>query len=219
MIIDVADVKVKMGDSSFVDLDTDFPGRYDLIQLTAGADTLIGTSPLSVGELTEIRLILGDDNEVKCDGQFFPLNTPSAQQSGLKIKFDEPVTLEEGREYTLTLDFDAGRSVVRAGNSGRFNLRPVIWVSIEATIGAPVLGSVRGTLAPALPLYVQAISTADTLGTRADSTGLFVFTSMPTGSYDITVVAPDSADFDDKVIEDVIVSAGLTTRLGTIELD
>jgi hypothetical protein len=34
----------------------------------------------------------------------------------------------------ILLDFDVARSVVKAGNSGNYNLHPVINVSTEATL-------------------------------------------------------------------------------------
>ena len=56
-----------------------------------------------------------------------PLTTPSAQQSGLKLNA-KPFDVAEGQTVELVLDFDAARSVVRAGNSGKYLLKPVITV-------------------------------------------------------------------------------------------
>lgn len=65
-----------------------------------------------------------DDNSVMVDSVIHPLQTPSAQQSGLKIKIDKDLDLDIN---TLTLDFDAEKSIVETGNGG-YILKPVIKV-------------------------------------------------------------------------------------------
>src|SRR6185369_13880870 len=60
-------------------------GVYNLLKLTNGLDTLLGEAQLPQGRVSQIRLILGSNNSLKVLGQAHALNTPSAQQSGLKI--------------------------------------------------------------------------------------------------------------------------------------
>ena len=57
-------------------------------------------------------------------GEKIALKTPSGQESGLKVQVHQEVT--GGILYRLTLDFDAGRSIVKAGNSGKYLLKPVL---------------------------------------------------------------------------------------------
>ena len=52
------------------------------------------------------------------------LTMPSAQQSGLKMNVD--IDVAAGQIADVVLDFDACKSVVRRGNSGQYNLKPVI---------------------------------------------------------------------------------------------
>src|SRR5512139_2866594 len=59
------------------------PGIYDLLTLTNGMDTVLCDSQLPPGHYTQIRLYLGDNNTVVVAGQTYPLEIPSAQQSGL----------------------------------------------------------------------------------------------------------------------------------------
>ncbi|MDP5172820.1 MAG: DUF4382 domain-containing protein, partial [Bacteroidia bacterium] len=84
--IDLLQVRIKTkGSSGWVDLATN-QGIYDLLQYQAGDDTLIVNDTLPPGEIQEIRLVLGPNNSVMVDSVLYPLATPSAQQSGLKIK-------------------------------------------------------------------------------------------------------------------------------------
>ncbi len=216
VIIDVVDVQVKF-DSTWIDLDTDYAGSYDLIELTAGADTLLASSELPAGSLTQVRLILGEDNFVQIDSVLIPLRTPSAQQSGLKINLAN-ATLAPNQAYTLLLDFDAGRSVIRAGNSGNYNLKPVIRAELfPADLPG---GGITGILSPAEGQYVFAYQTpGDTLGTYANETGAFSFVSIPAGSYTVEITPPtDSSGYSQQVLTDVIVTDGNLTDLGIIDL-
>jgi len=100
-------------------------GIYNLLDYQNGISTLIGSDTLTVDTITDIRLILGPNNTVKVDGEIFDLDTPSAQQSGLKIKVCIP--LVDYDTYDLTLDFVAEESVFQTGN-GQYKLRPRIKV-------------------------------------------------------------------------------------------
>ena len=58
-------------------------GVYNLMDLTGGADTLLGTLDMPAGKISQVRLILGSNNTVTLkDGTTVNLTTPSAQQSG-----------------------------------------------------------------------------------------------------------------------------------------
>lgn len=123
--IDIKEVVVKMKDSAdFYSLQTNV-GIYDLLQFQDGMDTLLVNDSLPAGTLQEIRLILGPDNSVVIDSVAYDLDTPSAQQSGLKIKTNR--VLISGALDSLTIDFDAGQSIVERG-TGTFGLKPVIRV-------------------------------------------------------------------------------------------
>jgi hypothetical protein len=56
------------------------------------------------------------------DSSIYPLTTPSAQESGLKVKIDKDLGLDIN---TFVLDFDAAASVKLQGN-GVYKLLPVI---------------------------------------------------------------------------------------------
>ncbi len=120
--IDLVQVNVKFADdtSGWVSLETT-KGVYNLLSLQNGVSTLIaqGTFPSNV--VKEIRLVLGDRNSIKSDGQIYPLTIPSGSESGLKIKVDKKLN---ANLETLLIDFDAALSV-KQEQSG-YKLRPVI---------------------------------------------------------------------------------------------
>src|SRR5262249_44086438 len=66
-------------------------GVYNLLELTNGFDTLIGKLDLPPGKISQIRLILGNENSIKVNGQMHDLSAPSAQQSGLKLQVHETI--------------------------------------------------------------------------------------------------------------------------------
>ena len=220
VLIDVVDVQVKFQGEEWIDLDEDYPGTYDLLELTSGVDTLLAEGDFLPGTLQEVRLILGPENYVQIDGELIALSTPSAQQSGLKIKLENGA-LAAGESYVVLLDFDAGRSVVRAGNSGRYNLKPVIRGMVqEVDVPATDVGAIAGQLDPAGPLYVFAYQAAgDTIATYANDEGAFLLADAPAGTYTVEIVPPETATYDTLVLFDVLVAVGDTTDLGVLELE
>ena len=104
VFIDVQDVVIKYnGNDEEVAIGQVNAGVYDLLELTGGASVLLVDDDIPAGAISQIRLILGDDNTIVVDGQTLPLTTPSAQQSGLKIQINE--TLEGGIFYEFISQF------------------------------------------------------------------------------------------------------------------
>jgi hypothetical protein len=98
--VEVLAIRVKADDDSMDDDDQgdddefgwleipyDESSRYvNLMDLTGENSLFLGSEDFPEGEIDQLRLILGDDNYVVKDGVRSDLKTPSAQQSGLKIK-------------------------------------------------------------------------------------------------------------------------------------
>ena len=123
--VEVLQVQVNHTGQGWVDLPTN-AGIYDLLTLQNDVSaTLVDVGVLPSGHLEQFRLILGDDNTVMVDSVYYPLSTPSAQQSGLKINLD--TDFAPNTQYELLLDFDAHTSIVTQGN-GSYSLKPVIKV-------------------------------------------------------------------------------------------
>ena len=211
--VDIKGIEINSGDgeTGWVALKHVHPGVYDLLKLTGGLDTLLATEELPAGRISQIRLILGENNTVKTGDRVYALKTPSAQQSGLKLKVN--ATLTEGITYTILLDFDAARSVVSAGNSGGFNLKPVIRSIVEAQSGA-----IRGSVSPALAApAVFAIAGTDTVSTAyADAAGSFLLRGVKPGTY--KVVFQPKEGYRDHATADVNVTLGNVTTLAPVAL-
>jgi len=185
------------------------PGVYNLLNFRNGGDTVLAAADLPAGKISQIRLILGDNNSVVIGGQSFHLTTPSAQQSGLKLNIH--ATLTAGIVYRLWIDFDAGRSIVTTG-SGAYNLKPVIRTYTEA-IG----GSIKGFVLPraAMP-QVWAVQGVDSLLALPDSTGYYFFGGVNDGACRLLFHAQDTTYAD--TVATVTVTTGVVTNAGTVTL-
>lgn len=122
--IDLKEVKVNFSNDTagWISLDTK-DSIYNLLDLQNGLDTLIAQGTVPTNTLHEVRLVLGDQNTIKTNGQVYPLTIPSGSTSGLKIKVHKKLnaTFE-----TIVIDFDAGASVTEEQEG--YKLRPVITV-------------------------------------------------------------------------------------------
>jgi hypothetical protein len=168
---------------------------------------MIATGDIDAGTIEQIRLILGSDNTVMVDGVVYPLSTPSAQQSGLKLQVHK--TFEPGVDYSLTLDFDALQSVVVKGN-GNYQLKPVIRVIDNA-----ISGSIRGSIVPdSITATVTAIRDSIPFSTVTDKNGSFLLSGLPAGTYNVTVTPP--LPLLPVVIPGKVVNIGSSTDLGVI---
>lgn len=93
----------------------------NLLDLQNGVTMLIAQGAVPQGLLKEVRFILGNDNSVVVNGVSFPLQTPSAEYSGLKIKIDKKLN-EVFNAFIF--DFDASQSIT--DENGIYRLTPVI---------------------------------------------------------------------------------------------
>jgi hypothetical protein len=206
--IDLVSVEVHSDNGGWQTL-TVKKGIYNLLKLSNGLDTMIGNAVIPSGNVSQIRLILGERNTVKTNGVVYPLSTPSAEQSGLKLQVHE--NLVPNIAYTILLDFDAGRSIVQTG-SGTYKLKPVI-----RTIPTALNGGIKGTVSPvAAKPNVLAILGTDTTSTYADSTGFFLLKGLQAGSYKLVFRA--AAPYKDSTVTDVKVTLGSITSYGTMAL-
>lgn len=187
----------------------------NLLDLTNGASKVLGEKPLSTGTYSQIRLILGSNNYVVKNGQRYNLMVPSSQQTGIKINTN--ISVESNTTYTLLLDFDSNRSVVKTGNgSNPYLLKPVIRAVNQANTG-----SIAGTIQPVqAKLFIYAISDTDTVATAmADTTsGDFKMIGLNNGTYSLSIIPADTTVYADTTITNINVSMRETKQLGTIML-
>jgi hypothetical protein len=216
--VEVLDVKIKSnsetGEEGWVSIGNITPGIYNLLDLTGGVNVLLADNQVPSGYLGQIRLILGEHNTVIKDGVTYPLKTPSAQQSGLKLQVNQ--TLVSGATYDFLLDFDVEHSVVvQAGGSGNYNLHPVIRVSTTATSGA-----IKGIVTPIAVQSLVSVQVGDvTVSAYTNELGVFQLNGIPTGTYTVTITPDVSSGLTPLVVPNILVVNGQITNMNTLLLE
>lgn len=202
-----------------------YPIQTDLTELVAGNELLLSDEVIPSGWMEQIRLVLSENNSLKIEGQeeLIDLKTPSAQQSGLKIKLNQE--LDPGFSYTFILDWDVQRSVVKAGNSGQYILKPVIRATAEVNSGsvtgmvvADIIGDESPDILPLEGIVVDIYTPEDEKITSSSTseTGEFLVQGLPPGDYYIKI---ETLEYIPYTSEDLFtVTAGQVSDVGTIEL-
>lgn len=205
--IDIQKVEVTMEGSAAVSLAPIRPGIYNLLDFRNGLDTLLLRADVPAGKVGQIRLVLGSNNSVVVDGTSYPLNTPSAQESGLKLNLKE--SFVAGGSYDVWIDFDAGKSINQTGN-GKYMLKPVIRAYSQLTDGR-----IKGYVLPGPALAtVYVTNGVDTYTAIPGPDGYFMFVGLPEGTYSVTYDA-SVASFIDVTVDNINVKYGTTIDLGT----
>ncbi|WP_312991380.1 DUF4382 domain-containing protein [Chryseobacterium flavum] len=206
--IDIQRIEIN-SNGEWIALNFPNPGIYNLLNFKNGTDVVLGQATLPEGSVSQMRMVLGPNNNVVVNGVTHPLQTPSAQQSGLKFNWHQ--TLAANGAYTVWIDFDAGRSIVTTGN-GSYILKPVIRTFSELTNG-----QIKGYVQPqAAQTVVHAITAADTLATAIPNPdGFFMFSGLPQGNYTVSYDADNSTGYADENVSNVSVTFGQITDLGT----
>ncbi len=185
------------------------PGIYNLLNFTNGVDTLIATGNIIAEKVQQIRLILGPNNSVVVGGNTYPLSTPSADQSGLKLQVHH--VLQAGVVYNVLLDFDAAQSIVVEGN-GTYKLKPVI-----RTVENAISGAIKGSITPSgVPATITAVSGSSVFSTVVNANGDFIVKGLPAGIYTLSVTPVNP--FNNVNVNSITVTTGLTTSLSPISI-
>lgn len=128
----------------------------DLIQLSNQEPIVFALADLPVGDVNQIRLVVSEasltayEDVVQLDGNgdgqiqhveaTYPVKVPSGPQTGIKLN-PRDIEINAGSLTTVTLDFDADKSIVQLGDDGSrdydFILKPVIFI-LEAVGAIPV---------------------------------------------------------------------------------
>jgi hypothetical protein len=185
-------------DTGWTDLTLSPARRIDLLTLTNGVLEELGTVPLAAGHYSQVRLVLATNtaganppaNAVQpTGGAVTELKTPSGQQSGVKLQVNADVAA--GQTADLVLDFDACKSVVSAGNSGQYLLKPVV------SAVPRVVSGIQGVVTTTLTLSSTTISAqqngAVVRSTTPDASGNFSIPFLAAGTYTVVVTSDSRA--------------------------
>jgi len=212
--VDIKQIELKIDSAAPVLLSGVHAGVYNLLNFTNGKDTLLADATIPPGTISQIRLILGDNNYIiTTAGKKIELTTPSAQQSGLKVQVHQRV--DGGVLYRLTLDFDASMSIVKAGNSGNYILKPVLRILSFIPSG----GNLKGVVLPdSVRTAVYALKGPDTIATTFTAVpgGGYVLRDVPAGFYSLYFVPSDTTFKSTQKTATVVL--GQTTIVDTVRL-
>jgi hypothetical protein len=174
--------------------------RVDLLSLTNGVLADLGQTVLPVGKYTQLRLVLAENDSahplansvVPTGNAETALDTPSGTQSGLKINVD--IDVAANQVVDVVLDFDACKSVVKRGNSGNYNLKPVLSaIVLPPDAGHRVEGYVHSSIALASTTVSVQTAGAPVKATVPDSNGRFLLYPVPVGTYELVVTSAGHA--------------------------
>lgn len=163
------------------------------------------------------------------DGSTHELQLSSEANTGLKIPPGQivggPITVQPGQDVDLNIDFNACASIVHEGN-GDFRLKPTLTAGQVSANSTGISGSVVDS-ATNMPIaggtVLVALEQPDNTGTdvimmqaAADSGGNFNFCPLPSGTFDVVVVAINGAGVAYNATVAIGVPGG--TALGAVPL-
>jgi hypothetical protein len=160
---------------------------FELTALSNGVRKELGIVDLEPGHYTQMRLIIGTDAiapnpyanyVVDKQGTPLPMKVPSGIQTGLKIIQGFDINANSTTE--LVFDFDASRSVVVAGNSGKYLLKPTIHMIDDTQTRTIIKGTVQTAVPAPLPGAEVSLQVYD--GTLAPEDQVSVYSSTLTDS-------------------------------------
>jgi hypothetical protein len=199
------------GDPGWSEITLPAPLRVNLLTLTNGVLQELGQMPLPVGKYTQLRLVLASNtgaqplvnSVIPMGGTEVALKTPSGQQSGVKANINIDIAANQMADFVL--DFDACKSIVTAGNSGQYLLKPV--VSVIPRFISGVLGYVQPGVTVSLQQQGEVVR-----ATVPDATGRYLLQPVAPGTYTLVLSAPGRTT---AVVTRVPVASGTVTSLGS----
>jgi hypothetical protein len=228
VVVTVREVRVHQNDAldndpGWQSIPVDPPLTIDLLDYTNGALLDLGQTQLPAGQYTKLRLVLSPNTGVLADrnwivlspppgspaGAPIPLKTPSGQQSGLKI--NTSLNVQAGGLTDIVIDFDACKSVVMAGNSGQYLLKPVLRTLPRVETG--VVGEVSIAAANAGASVSLQQNGEVRRATVADANGNFKLQPVEPGDYTLVVVTPGMAT---AVVRNLSVFGGQLVRVAPV---
>lgn len=202
--------------------------RVDLLKLQNGDLAELGEVTLPAGSYNQMRLVLAENstnptvalaNSVVLTSDLtkteVALKTPSGQQSGVKAqKFKVDIAANQLANFVI--DFDACKSVVVAGNSGQYLLKPqlnVIARYISGVTGFVDAGLANGFTSVSLQQNGVVIKATAPNSDTANSAnfGKFMLPVAP-GNYSLVLTAPGRTT---AVVTNVAVAADTVTSVNT----
>ena len=188
------------------------PGKYDLLSLRNGVDTLLATGNVPAGDVEKVIIELGTGHYLVKDSIRYPLNLMPGRKPFITVKLkDEHWDQVSIRNSRIWLDFDVARSIVQ-GRNNQFYLLPVIRpFSVKKT------ASLEGTVLPREAAAVVSLFNAtDTAFALPERDGEFKIRGLKPGSYTLFVNAGNG--YRDTTINNIVLESGKEREIPTIRL-
>lgn len=134
VFIEVKDVQLKLASNlsapgNWVSLNTTNQGVYNFYDLQENSKLLLVENvSLKSDYLQELKLVLGDENSIIINSQFFDFNI--SENGLLEAKNSIGLQLLPGKIYDIIIEFDIDESVIFNQQDG-FNLEPKIYTAIN----------------------------------------------------------------------------------------
>ncbi|MGJ3235373.1 DUF4382 domain-containing protein [Marivirga sp.] len=192
------------------------PEAINLLELQGGETFFLDEKELTSGLYDQIRLGLAASATSEAsqnpphyvkfnDESVEEIFIPSGNQTGYKIVGD--FTIPDGGVTSIIIDFDVRKSVVKAGNSGQFILKPTLRLIEDADVGS-IEGSVTGEFDSNLVVYAYndgeysenekepdadgVVFANAVTSSNVDAEGNYNLSFLPSGTYDIVIASFDA---------------------------
>jgi hypothetical protein len=195
------------------------PLRVDLLTLQNGVLAALGETEVAAGRYRQMRLVLTQNTpDAPLANSVVPTGLPetaldasAGAGGGIKVQMDANV--DAGQVVDVVLDFDACQSVVHAGGSGHYKLKPVIRALPLTTLqGQGITGHLDPTVALSSTRITVQSDGVVVKATTPQLSGEFMLYPIPAGNYDLVVTAEGRAT---TVVKGVPVTDVEHTRVGS----
>lgn len=221
--------------------DYEGPKTFNLLDLQRGESDLLGSFELESGTYTQIRFMLdapvfgaGQHSNPGCYLEFEDKSTtklfvPSGAQTGYKAVGE--FTVPMNGSVDVTADFDVRKSVVKAGVTGMYLLKPTIRLIVDNQAGQIAGGVSNIPEDKGIVIYAYEAGTYDeseaddpdegetrfpnaVTSDMVDENGAYHLAYLAPGLYDLVVVATKDGGSIDVlgIVKDVLVESKKTTN-------
>lgn len=188
------DDEMENPDFYFIELAED--SSFNLLELSNGITALLGEVVVPAGHYKEIRMHIKDAEVILTDGSVYDLKIPSSNASGLKIKINPSLFLNEGEIVELLLDVDVSRSFIVRGNlnhpKGKNNVKGFIFKPVIRAVPQFVSGQISGVVSDTSNVvlenaFLALLDNEDTVTTALTSAeGFYSIIGIPAGNYSLS---------------------------------
>ncbi|MFO7852467.1 MAG: DUF4382 domain-containing protein [Bacteroidota bacterium] len=239
----ISEVQYHMNDNEWMTFENfEGPQEFNILELTNGESELLGSFEMTAGKYTQLRFMLdapdyGIPNPANpgcyiefADESTKPLFVPSGHETGWKAVGQ--FTVPSNGDVSVTADFDARKSVVKAGITGMYILKPTIRLIVDNQAGQ-IAGGVTNIPEDTdivIYAYEDGTYTEDEADDPAEGdprfpnavtssivgdTDSYHLAYLAPGTYDLVVTTSVDGEFGEVlgIIEDVVVESRKTTNM------